>query len=111
MSKYIFLCMVFTLLGAFGGYFFKKAASESRGIVRIALSPYLYAGGLCYVSGALLNILLLRELRYTVVLPLTSITYVWTLVISRILLKEKVTYRKLSGVAFIILGAVLLAAV
>lgn len=111
MSKYIFLCIVFTLSGAFGGYFFKKAASESSGIIKIVWNPFLYIGGLFYVFGAVLNILLLKELKYTIVLPLTSITYVWTLVISRIYLKEKVTRKKLAGVSFIVMGAILLASV
>lgn len=56
---------------------------------------------------ALLNIFVLRYLDYSVVLPLTSITYVWTMIISYLILKESITKRKIAGVALILVGAVL----
>ncbi|MCR5746933.1 MAG: EamA family transporter, partial [Lachnospiraceae bacterium] len=41
--------------------------------------------------------------------PLGSITYVWTMLISKFLLKEDITKRKLLGMAVIICGVILLA--
>lgn len=111
MAKFALLCVIFTMLGAFGGFFFKKAAAGDKNLLLIALSPYLYLGGGLYTAAALLNIQLLKVLKYTVVLPLTSITYIWTLLISSFLLKEKVTKKKLSGVLLIIAGAILISKV
>lgn len=108
MSKYFILCIVFTLFGAFGGYFFKKASNESESIMKTLLSPALYIGGVFYVLGALLNIVVLKKLNYTVVLPMTSITYVWTIILSYFLLREKITVKKIAGITLIIFGAVLL---
>ncbi|MEI3328235.1 MAG: EamA family transporter [Coprococcus sp.] len=64
-------------------------------------------GGGLYLISALLNIFVLRYLDYSVVLPLTSITYVWTMIISYLILKESITKRKIAGVALILVGAVL----
>jgi len=108
MYKYLLICLIMTIFGAFGGLFFKKAADTGTSILKILLSPYLYVGGILYVISAVLNIIALKGLDYTVVLPFTAITYVWTLVISYSILKEKLTGKKISGVILIILGALIL---
>ncbi|GAA5415828.1 4-amino-4-deoxy-L-arabinose-phosphoundecaprenol flippase subunit ArnE [Paraliobacillus ryukyuensis] len=68
----------------------------------------LLFGGICYGSGALLNIYVLKKVDYTVVFPLTSITYIWTFLIAALFLKEPMTLRKLVGVVCIILGTILI---
>lgn len=108
MYKYLLLCLVMTVFGAFGGFFFKKAADSGTSILKILLSPYLYVGGVIYVISAVLNIIALKGLNYTVVLPITAITYVWTLVISYFILKEKLSGKKITGVLLIIVGALIL---
>ena len=108
MYKYLLVCLAMTIFGAFGGFFLKKAADTGTSILKIFLSPYLYVGGILYVIGAVLNILALKKLNYTVVLPITAITYVWTLVISYFILKEKLRGKKIAGVILIIVGALIL---
>jgi uncharacterized membrane protein len=108
MYKYLLICLAFTLAGAFGGLYFKKAATNSSSIIKIILSPHLYIGGVLYVIGAILNIIVLKELKYTVVMPLTSITYVWTIIISYFILKEKITVKKILGIILILIGAIIL---
>ena len=108
MHKYLLLCLIMTVFGAFGGFYFKKAADSGTSILNILLSPYLYVGGILYVIGAVLNIIALKGLDYTVVLPITAITYVWTLVISYFILKEKLSHKKIAGVILIIVGALIL---
>ncbi|GAM14282.1 predicted permease [Mesobacillus selenatarsenatis SF-1] len=61
-----------------------------------------------YLTAAIINIYVLKLLPYTVVFPLTSITYIWTLIISSKWLDEKVTKKKMIGVLSILLGAYLL---
>jgi uncharacterized membrane protein len=50
----------------------------------------------------------LRFMEYSVVLPLTSITYIWTMLVSYLFLKEKITARKIAGVCLIVIGATVL---
>jgi drug/metabolite transporter (DMT)-like permease len=108
--KLVLMVIIMTLSGALGGYFFKRAASQAEKLFNVIEKPALYAGGFFYVLGAGLNILILKELPYTVVLPLTSLTYVWTMAISYMVLKEKITRLKITGVTLILVGSILLCA-
>jgi len=73
-------------------------------------NPNLYLGGGLYFLSAVLNIIVLRYLDYSVVLPLTAVTYIWTMLLSARILREKIGVRKLLGVALIVIGAVLVSA-
>ncbi|HCS00318.1 MAG TPA: multidrug transporter, partial [Lachnospiraceae bacterium] len=77
--------------------------------IDIIKSPFFYLGGILYVVSSCLGIVLLQLLPYAVVLPLGSLTYVWTMFISRWLLHEDITRRKLLGMAVLISGVILLA--
>ena len=112
---------------AFGSYFLKKASavlsaegtetqekmetgSKLFAIARNLLTcPAFYIGGLLYVLASLLSIYLLKVLPYSVVVPLGGLTYIWTMIISARLLHEKITVRKLAGVAVILVGVFLIA--
>lgn len=96
-----------TMLGAFAGFFLKKLSADSK-MVNSILNPNLYLGGGLYFISALLNIYLLKYLNYSVILPLTSITYIWTMIISYYLLREKVTFKKVVGVCLIMVGSLVL---
>ncbi|MCA1320497.1 EamA family transporter [Bacillus tianshenii] len=108
MAAINFLILLFmTLLGALGGLYLKKASSFFNGLNSKFL-VLLFIGGGLYFLGALLNIYLLTKLPYTIVFPLTSITYFWTLLLSKLQLKEKITIRKMVGVSLILIGCILL---
>lgn len=103
MTKLLILnIIIFTILGAFGGFFFKKT-SEVNNILK---NQYLYLGIAFYGTGAILNIIELKYLPYSIVLPLTSITYIWTILISHFLLKERINKHKILGIIFIISGVI-----
>lgn len=97
-----------TLMGAIGSFFLKKAAGSGE-IRQLILNKFLYIGGTVYVLSAVINIIILKYLDYSVVLPLTSLTYIWTMVFSYFLLKENIGIKKMIGVALIIVGAILVA--
>lgn len=99
------LC-VMTLIGAVASLLFKRA-SGSESLMFLIRNPNLYIGIILYGTAALLNVWILRYLDYSVVLPLTSLTYVWTMILSYLVLKEKITKRKIIGVMLILVGAVL----
>lgn len=107
MLKYYIYLIIMTLIGAFAALFLKKA-SNSKDIKALAFNSNFYIGGSLYFFSALINIFVLKFLPYSVVLPLTSITYIWTMIISYFILKEKVSRKQIIGVVFIILGAVAL---
>ncbi|MBE5826429.1 MAG: hypothetical protein E7307_07295 [Butyrivibrio sp.] len=59
-----------------------------------------------YFLSAIINIWVLRYLDYSVVLPLTSFTYMWTMFLSYLIHKEKITKRKVAGVILVLIVAV-----
>lgn len=108
MIYYLFILSM-TLMGAVASVFFKRA-SASDGIVKMLLNINLYIGGFLYLAAAVINIVVLKYMDYSVVLPLTSVTYIWTMVLSYIILKENITKKKIIGVLCIVAGAVCVAA-
>ena len=105
MTAYFVLLIVMTLLGAVASLFLKKA-SGSDGIGGMLKNINLYIGGALYLASAVINIIVLKKMEYSIVLPLTSITYIWTMILSYMILKEKITKKKIGGVILILIGAV-----
>lgn len=99
--------LLMTLLGSVASLMLKFASADLRP-QRLLRDWHFYAGGAGYLVAALLNIWVLRHLDLSVVLPLTALTYAWTLAIARIVLGESLTWRKLGGVGLILLGVALI---
>lgn len=106
MILYFFALLLMTLLGSVASLFLKKASGFAD-FVALLKNKNLYIGGLLYVASAVLNIWVLRYLAYSVVLPLTSLTYIWTMLLSYLILKEKISAKMIMGVGLIIIGAIL----
>ncbi|WP_017413600.1 EamA family transporter [Clostridium tunisiense] len=103
----LMLLLTMTILGAFAGLFLKKASSSP--FKSLILNINLYLGGGLYFLSALINIYILKYLDYSVVLPLTSMTYIWTMLISFFILHEKISVKKIIGIALILVGALCVA--
>ncbi len=106
MICYVIL-IIMTIIGSFASYFLKKASGTSNFFMMLK-NINLYLGGFLYLLSAILNIYVLKYLDYSVVLPLTSITYIWTMFLSYKLLNEKISKNKLIGVFMIFTGAILI---
>lgn len=96
--------LIMTICGAFGGFFLKKGSQSISSFKKIVTNKHLYVGGGLYCIGAIINIILLRSIPYNIILPLNSITYIWTLFLAYFILKEKISKNKMVGICFIILG-------
>ncbi len=105
MIKYYILLIIMTLLGSVGSLFIKRVSGLNN-VLGIFKDVNLYIGGILYLSAAILNIKLLQVLDYSIVLPLASLTFIWTMVLSHLFLKEKITKKKIGGVILIILGVI-----
>lgn len=99
------ILVVMTFIGAIASLFLKRA-SNSTSFLRMLGNYNLYIGGILYLTSALLNIYVLQILPYSVVLPLTAVTYIWTMALSRAFLNEIITPKKIVGVILIIIGAI-----
>lgn len=101
--------LIMTLSGSLGAFFFKRSTENLNGIFSLLRIPSFYLGGFFYAFGALLNVVLLRYIDYTIIYPMGALAYIWSLFISNRFLGEKITKKKILGIALIILGVFLLA--
>lgn len=106
MMLYVSL-VIMTLLGAVASLLLKKACVNLN-LRYIYKNGWFFGGGGLYFVTALMNIALLRYLDYSVVLPFTSLTYVWSAVLSAVFLKEKISLKQKTGLSFIVCGAFML---
>lgn len=104
---YVFVVLM-TLIGSLGAFFFKQSTAEMDGLFSLLRVPKFWLGGCLYGLGAVLNVILLRFLDYTILYPVSAITYIWSLVLSSRFLGEKVTPKKVTGIALILLGVFLI---
>lgn len=100
------ILLIMTFLGAVASVFLKKASGQKT-IISLILSRFIYIGFTLYLIAALLNVYVLQLMDYSKVLPLTSITYVWTLMLSYKVFGERIKKEKVFGVILIIIGALL----
>ena len=105
---YYILLITMTMIGAVAALFLKKA-SGFKNLKELIFNGNLYIGGILYFLSALLNIYILRSLDYSIVLPLTSITYIWTMILSYFVFHEKITMKKIIGLGCVFAGVVLIA--
>lgn len=109
MTVYYICLVAMTVIGSAASLFLKRA-SGAESLLATLKNANLYLGGFLYLASAVLNIYVLRALDYSVVLPLTSLTYVWTMLLSYFFLGESITKRKIFGMALILVGAVCISA-
>ena len=107
MIKFYIILLLMTYIGSIASFYLKKSSSNFN-IKHLFTNKYLYMGGILYLMCAFLNIFILKYLDYSVVLPLTSITYIWTLIISNRLLREKITIKKTVGILMIFIGSLIM---
>lgn len=109
MRNYLlfFLILIMTILGATASCFLKKASTQKNFVMMLKKCD-VYIGAFLYIIAASLNVVALRFMDYSIVLPLTSITYIWTIVISHCFLQERITVRKIWGVGCIVAGVSIL---
>jgi len=100
-----FLLIIVTVFGAFGGFAFKKMHFIKK---ILFLNHFFLIGGVLYFLSALVNIYLLKKIPYSLLFPLTSLSYIWSMLISKIFLDEKITNLKILGIIFIIFGSIIL---
>lgn len=99
------LLILMTLMGSVAALFLKKA-SGFKSIKDLLINVNLYIGAGLYLASAVINVFILKFVDYSIVLPLTSITYVWTMFISYLVLKEKIGVKKIIGITFVIIGCI-----
>ncbi len=104
--------MVFgaAFIGSFAAVFLKGGADRlHRHVSSIWTNWRLAAGVSLFVLSSLLYLKGLKNGELTILYPMVSFGYIWTLLWSKLFFHEPITKNKFVGLALIILGIVLLA--
>ncbi len=70
---------------------------------------FIILGFVFYGIGALIMIISYKYGNYSVIQPFISISYVFSLLLGSIILKETITIYKVSGISIIIIGVIFIA--
>ncbi|PLW79464.1 multidrug transporter [Candidatus Woesearchaeota archaeon] len=108
--KLIILSLMFiaTWLGAFGSLYLKKGSGKvSRNLLSF-LNINLFIGIFLYLLSTGFYIYLLQNTDLTILYPLTSMTYIWVMILSKFKLSETINKSKMISICLIILGIVVI---
>lgn len=96
-----------SFVGSFGAVFLKAGSARLELTLRSLVSNWrLAAGILFFLSSSVFFVYGLRHGELSVLYPLVSLGYIWTLIWSRVFFREPITKLKLAGVALILIGVV-----
>ena len=97
-----------SFLGSFGAVFLKAGALRLELKVRSLLRNWQLAAGIFFFCfSSIFFVLGLRDGELSVLYPMVSLGYVWTLFWSRLFFGERLTATKFAGLALILLGVVM----
>ena len=99
-----------SFVGSFGAVFLKAGAGrlDRAHLATLFLNWQLALGILSFLGSSVLFVLGIREGELTVLYPMVSVGYIWTLLWARLFFGEPFTRNKFLGLALIIAGIVCL---
>lgn len=101
----IFLVTGASVVGSFGAVFLKMGAVRTtNGGILAFLNAHLALGVALYLGSSVFYGLGIRHGQLSVLYPMVSLGYVWTLVWARLFFQEQFTRQKLVGLALVLLG-------
>ncbi|MBS1877626.1 MAG: EamA family transporter [Acidobacteria bacterium] len=95
-------------IGSFGAAFLKAGATRLQfTVASLARNWRLALGVFFFCFSSIFFVLGLKEGELSVLYPMVSLGYVWTLLWSRIFFGERLTMTKLAGLALILIGVLM----
>jgi drug/metabolite transporter (DMT)-like permease len=105
----IVLILISSFVGSFGAVFLKLGAERMTGGILTMVKNYWLALGIClYLLSSVFFIMAVAQGDLTLLYPMVSLGYIWTLVWARIFFKEPFTMGKVAGLAIIVAGVALI---
>lgn len=103
------LVVVASFFGSFGAVFLKAGANHlTRSVQGLILNWRLTAGVLLYLTSSVFFVMGQKQGELSILYPLVSLSYIWTLLWARIVFGEPLTRSKFGGLALILAGIVFL---
>lgn len=103
------LVLTASFIGSFGAVFLKAGAGKvNRGLRYLVLNARLAAGVGLFLASSYFFVLGVRRGELSVLYPMVSLGYVWTMLWSRVFFKEPITRNKIVGLGLILGGIALI---
>jgi drug/metabolite transporter (DMT)-like permease len=90
------------------GGFYLPESSIFENIVRVAFSVYIISGILLYVIATVIFLFLLNKYPISLIVPLSSISFIFTMIAGIVIFKEQVNYINWIGAIVILIGVFLI---
>ncbi|MCW4016046.1 MAG: EamA family transporter [Candidatus Bathyarchaeota archaeon] len=108
--KIIALTALAAFMGSIGQLEFKRGAGTLQFDIKLLLTNYhLIIGLAVYAVSTVIYVYALSKGQLSILYPIIATSYIWTLMFSKIFLKESVGLTSWAGVFFILLGVTLIA--
>ncbi|MCD6464239.1 EamA family transporter [Candidatus Woesearchaeota archaeon] len=110
MNNLTAIAMVFTatIFGSFGSLYLKKGSKVKIGLkfehLKSWLNKNLIKGALLYAVSTIFYLYALSITDLSIVYPITSLSYVWTALLSKLFLKETINLKRWTGIILVVLG-------
>lgn len=105
----IAMVLAASFVGSFGAVFLKAGALRlERNITSVVTNWRLAAGVTFFLLSSILYIKGIKNGELTVLYPMVSLGYVWTLLWSRLFFAEPFTRQKFAGLSLILVGIAML---
>ncbi len=106
----ILLVLTASLIGSFGAVFLKMGAEPLKNGLRYIFNARLATGVLLFVGSSVPFVMGLRHGELSVLYPMVSLGYVWTMFWSKIFFGEPITRAKVGALMMILAGIVCIGA-
>ena len=108
--KILLLTALAAFIGSIGQLEFKRGADNLQFDIKLLLTNYhLIIAVAVYCVSTVLYVYALNKENLSILYPIVATSYIWTLLFSKIFLKEPVGLTSWAGVFFILLGVTLIA--
>ena len=104
LTRSILLVLGASVVGSFGAVFLKLGAHQVNKSLLSFFNRYLILGVALFLGSSVFYGLGIKDGELSVLYPMVSLGYVWTLLWSRLFFKEAFTRQKFLGLALILLG-------
>jgi multidrug transporter EmrE-like cation transporter len=104
------LVLVASIFGSFGAVFLKMGSEKLKTSILNVISWQAGLGIALFLLSSVFFVMGIKNGELSVLYPMVSLGYVWTMVWSRIFFKEPVTKQKFLALGMILTGIVLIAA-
>jgi multidrug transporter EmrE-like cation transporter len=102
----ILLVLSASLIGSFGAVFLKMGAAHLKRGLRYIVNPQLGIGIFLFLASSIPFLIGVKHGELSVLYPMVSLGYVWTLFWSKLFFGEPITRAKLGALGLILAGIV-----